>query len=421
MKSFPCSVMPRLIRSAAIGATVVAAMVAPVAALPIVSDLNAVMNRAAAPPIVLVRDICGVHYEGRTKVTRYCDPPYVCDRANPGKCKPGAALQRQLDAGRQRREDALRAAQQRLDQMRRDIDARVRNLRRSTRTTSFARTGNIRANDRRASGCNWEQNLGSRVLYCQDKGRLSNNAYNDRIIPSPQYGRARPPQGRPVYGAVRRTAPAAPNSRPPSLRARTTLAIMVRDLYQMEPNDPDRAEQQRKIIVRAKEFEALGETIAPALKEIIDDAAQDAAEREQRKRGPVTDTPPPPPPETPAVPPQAAADPPKPYSDKDETLCSYLMTLAPDRRDDAGRMTRLGQPVPDYCQPYLRSLKQPDEVKTAEAVPAFHLPERDKEEACKQAEEFYRDNVLPPNYADLDAPDRGDFDRRASKCLTAPK
>ncbi len=394
---------PRLFLSAVFGVLLAATAMWPAAALPILPDLGALAGHVTADelPIVPVRDICGVHYEGRTKVTRYCDPPYVCDRANPGKCKPGAELQRQLDAERQRREEALRAAQQRLDQMRRDVDARLRNLRRTTRTTYFARTPTPTVrNDRRASNCNWENNLGSRALYC-------GNSNNDRIIPSPQYGPSRPSVARPAYGGgphVTQRVPTVrtptvnvrpPSVRQPSLRTILTLRLDVRHLESMARNDPDRAEWQNRIIAKAKAFEAQGEDVAPALKEMIDDMNARVAARERAEHGAVTDNTPPPPAETPAPQPQAAAAPPKPYSEKDEALCSYLMTLAPDQRDDRGSITRLGQPVPAYCQPYLRSLPKPPE---AEAVPAFYLPEREREEARQMADEFYRENVLPPGY-----------------------
>ena len=383
--------MPWFIRSAALAGIAIAVVAAPVAAFPVVPGLSAVAERAAADalPILRVRDVCRVRYEGRTKITSYCNDPYVCDRANPGKCKPGAELQRKLDADMAR-----------LDEMRRNLNAEIRNLRRTARKTYFARNTNSRADDRRASGCKQVRMFGNIAQICPgdaEKGRLSNSAYNDRIIPSPQYGKARPPQDRPVYGAVpRRNAQVAPRSRPPSLRAKTTMALMVRDFFQMEPNDPDRTEQQNKIVAKAKEFEAQGEDIAPELKRLFEEAAKEAADREKEKRGSVPDTPlpaevPPPPAE------QAAADPPKPYSDKDEALCSYLMTLAPDQRDDKARMVRLGQQVPAYCEPYLNSLPKPAATQEA-AAPPFYLRESDKEEAHKLAEDFYRQEVLPPDY-----------------------
>lgn len=369
--------------------------------------------------IVQARDICRVYYEGNTKVTAYCDDPMVCDHARPGKCKPGPELQRQRDEERRQQEEAARAAQQRLDQMRRNLDARMRGLRRTTRTNDFSRTANSRADDRRASGCSWEQNLGSRALYCPSMNRLSSNAYNDRIIPSPQYGKPRAPRGAQPYGAAPRPAAAvAPNSRPISMRAEIKLRMLAIRFYAMAPNDPGRAELQRDIMAVAKEHEALGETIAPKLKEIFEEGAKDAAAAQERNRGSVAAAPPPP---QQALPPQqAAAPPPKSYSDNDETLCSYLMSLAPDQRDDRGRMTRLGQPVPASCEPYLRSLPRPADAQAA-PEPAFYLPEKNKEEACKIAEEFYRERVFPPDYADLSVTERADLDRRASKCLTEPR
>jgi hypothetical protein len=394
----------------------VATWAVPAGAFPLAPDLNAIANRLRADAPILVRDICGTHYEGRTKITRYCDDPYVCDHANPGKCKPGPALQRQLDAERQRREDAMRAAQQEADKLRRDLEARVRNLRRSTRTTYFARKANTGADDRRGSGCNWEINLGSRALYCPDRGRMSSSAYDSRIIPSPQYGRARHPQRGPGYGASPRTAAAAaPNSRPISLRSRLTLALMIDTLEKMDRKGPDYAEWQGRIIAKAKEYEAQGETVAPALKEMMDKMAARVIEREREEHGAVTGGTPLPPLVPPGSP-QAAAAPPKPYSDKDEALCSYLMTLAPDRRNDGGGMNRLGQPVPAYCEPYLRSLPQPETQPAPE--PVFYLPEKDKEEACKIAEEFSRENLFPPDYADLSVTERAYHSRRAYLCLT---
>jgi hypothetical protein len=419
------SIVPPRLRIATIAGFAIATTVCSAAAMPIISRLDAVVDRmpADSPPIVLVRDICGVYYEGRTKITRYCDDPYVCDRANPGKCKPGPELQRQLDAERQRREDAARAAQQQLDQMRRTLDAQVRNLRRTTRTTTyFARKGDVRADDRRGSGCNWEQNLGSRALYCADKGRMSSSAYDNRIIPSPQYGPARPPQGRPAYGALPRASTNNPGttarrSSSYGLRFALLVRLELNDLHALPPGDPGRREIQRKLEDLAREYQARGVDVVPILKQ-QGDAAADAA-RERQEHGAVTETPPLPPLTPPPVAPQqAAADPPKPYSDKDEVLCSYLMTLAPDRRNDRGAMTRLGQPVPASCEPYLRSLPpQPAEARPA-PEPAFYLPEKDKEEACKLAEQFYRENLFPPDYADLSVTERAYHSRRAYLCLT---
>jgi hypothetical protein len=351
-----------IVLGAAFAGIAIAVVATPVSALPVVPNLSTAAGHAASdqPPILLVRDICDVRYEGNIKHTRYCEDPYVCDRATPGKCKPGPELQRKLDAELER-----------MNEMQRNLDAQLRNLRRGARTTNFTRMGSGNgSNDRRA--------------------------HDPRNIPSPDYGKARPPQDRPVYGAMpRRTAQVPPNSRPPSLRAKLTLALMVQALYKMAPEDPDRADQQNKIVARAKEFEGQGENIAPALKKIIEDEAKEADDREKDKRGPVPDTQPAPTEATPPPPPQeAAADPPKPYSDKDEALCSYLMTLTPDRRDDKARLSRLGQPVPAYCEPYLNSLPKP----SAEATPPpFYLSEADKEEAHKEAEEFYRDRVLPPS------------------------
>jgi hypothetical protein len=352
----------RIVLGAAFAAMAIAVGDAPVSAFPVAPDLGKAAGHAAdRSPILQVRDICDVRYQGNTKHTRYCDDPYVCDRGNPGKCKPGPELQRKLDAELERMND-----------MRRNLDAQLRNLRRGARTTNFTGTGRGNGSNDRRGG-------------------------DSRNIPSPQYGKARPPQDRPVYGAMpRRTAQVAPNSRAPSLRSRLTLALMVQVLSKMTPDDPDRLDQQAKIVAKAKEFEAQGENIAPALQKLIEDGAQEAADREKENRGPVRGAQAPPAEAAPLPPPpsQAAADPPKPYSDKDEALCSYLMTLAPDQRSDKARLSRLGQPVPAYCEPYLNSLPKP----SAEAAPPpFYLSEADKEEAHKQAEEFYRERVLPPS------------------------
>ena len=135
--------MPWFIRSAALAGIAIAVVAAPVAAFPVVPGLSAVAERAAADalPILRVRDVCRVRYEGRTKITSYCNDPYVCDRANPGKCKPGAELQRKLDADMAR-----------LDEMRRNLNAEIRNLRRTARKTYFARNTNSRADDRLGVG-----------------------------------------------------------------------------------------------------------------------------------------------------------------------------------------------------------------------------------------------------------------------------
>jgi hypothetical protein len=417
----PRLMRPGFLQSVAFVAIGFPATLTPVAAFPVLSDLNAVATQVpgSALPLVQVRDVCRVYYEGSTKVTRYCDPPYVCDRANPGKCKPGPELQRQLDAERQQRDEALRSAQQKLNQMRREMEAQIRNLRRSSRATYFARKDNALANDRRASSCKNVIMFGQPARVCAgeaDKGRLSSNAYNDRIIPSPQYGKPRTQQPRPVYGAPPRTAvprvtTAAPRTRPPTLRTQVTLGILAHELSKLKPDDPDRVDLERRIIEKAKKFEALGEDVAPFLKKIMEKAVHDSVESDQERNKSIADATPAPAPATSA--PAQAAPPPKPYSDNDEALCSFHMSLAPDERDLSGRITRLGRPVPDYCQPYLNSLPKPE--AQPEPEPAFYLPERDKEEACALAEAFYRENVLPPNFADLDAAARGGYEDRA-KC-----
>ena len=48
--------------------------------------------------------------------------------------------------------------------------------------------------------------------------------------------------------------------------------------------------------------------------------------------------------------PPVVDNPPAQVSANDEALCSYLMTL------EEGDANKLGVPVPDYCEPYLRSI-----------------------------------------------------------------
>ena len=354
----------------------------PAGALPLPAAPRVPAPAAARLPLVKVYEVCSVRREGDKRVTRYCDGGYVCDRQNPGKCKPGPELQRKLD-------EEERKAEEEYQQRQREIDAQLRELRSRQRALGGPfRGANQAANSGRAGNCStissskWSGG-GGRSAACQQPIRLSENVYD--------IGRRTPPSHyRPAPQPPQRLAQA--NRAYSSLRFALLATNMMQAMARLQPKDPARQDMERLLQATAQEYGKRGFDTGKTLQDIaqrLPNAATPTAEPapEQAQAAPQA---------SPA--PAAAAEPaPSPQPDrpvvsaKDEVLCSYLLTF------EEGDANTLGVPVPDYCAPYLRSIGR--EPKDPNAP--------DPRRIGFSVEDRYQINQMKAEYEALFAPDFG--------------
>jgi len=338
-----------------------------------------------APPsmLLLVRDICDVRREGNREITRYCDDGYVCDRQQPGMCKPGPELQRQLEAERRRLEEELAQAQ-------RELDAELRRLRADRRAMGpVFRTHGRPVDTSRAGNCSTisSRNWSGGGAPCQQPRRLSQNVYDLSRGAAPAY---RPVVRRPPPQRLRPMLDAQVSAHNFGVMASYLLSTMAR----LEPRDPARLDLQRELEQRTRQYAERGVDTKAELDKVLlrlpnapqADAAADAAATDSgvSAAGEIAA------PET--VAPSPAPEPAKPeVSARDEVLCSYLMTL------EEGDASRLGMPVPDYCEPYLRSIGR--EPKDPNAP--------DPRRIAFELEDQYQIMMMKREYNEHFAPDLG--------------
>ena len=320
-----------------------AAALALLAAIPSASAMTFPLVKAPARlPIIEVRDICRVHTEGNRRITEYCDDPYVCDLAH-AKCKPGPELQRQLDEKRRQAEEA----QRRVLEQQRQMEAQVRELRARQRAQAALYQGasNVLAMANRAGSCSTITSRdggpvgGGARTPCQAPRKLSDNVY-------PMNQRA-PVQYRP------RPNPAASSST--SLRNKLRFALMARNVInaiaQLQQHDPTRQNAQDALTEAAHKFGLRDVDAAKIIQDVAVNLTEPDPPQPPSGQDPTQAASPSAPRSAAETPTAEPAEPPRPVvSAKDEALCSYLMTL------EEGDANRLGVPVPDYCEPYLRSI-----------------------------------------------------------------
>lgn len=307
----------------------------PALALPLFTPL-----RGPGLPVIEVRDICSVTTRGNTETTKYCDDGYVCDRQKPGMCKPGPALQRQLD-------EELRKAEEELRKAERELAAQLREIRADERRGRVF--NGVGTNPTRPANCSGISGLkgggsGAGGSHCVSPTRLSDTVYD--------LGQGAPPRYRPE---VRRPPPPQTprySNTGDSIRFNVLAMQMAGAIAALQPHDPARLNLEGLLSETAEQYKKRGVDTdgvlhrlaekRPARPPITQPDAPAGSDRSQPGNSVSADS-------APAA--QPAAEPAAPVvSAKDEALCSYLMTF------EEGDANRLGVAVPDYCEPYLRSI-----------------------------------------------------------------
>jgi hypothetical protein len=305
-----------------------------------------------APSSVLLAamNICRTYREGRRKITQYCEGEMVCDHAHAGKCKPGPALQRRLDAELRRLKDAAREAEAKLKEAERKFEAQMREFRRKIREQSQS---TFAGNDNRAIGCSG----------CTTDTSLREHVYDPKIMPTPRYPTPRPPGSTPVSTGRSPATVWRPTPQTSNLRFKLRMRLFVERLNSFQPSDPRVGNVVRDMnqeIVRQSRNGTAG------VQEALDEVGYENIWKN-------------PPPastagssgnsESQATPSPTAASATEPFGDPiqgntasadpvpaasepppDEVLCAYLATLETETDN------RLSQAVPDWCHPYLRSI-----------------------------------------------------------------
>jgi hypothetical protein len=372
----------RVVRPVAFGATVMMSLA--LAGQPAFAFAPRLPELARTSRILLVRDICSVRRHGNTETTSYCDGGYVCDRQNPGMCKPGPELQRQLDEERRQEEERLAQAQRELDAQLRQLRARQRAL------GSVFRGPNGPVDTSRAGNCSTISSRdysGGGPAGCQQPRRLSENVYDLSRGSAPRYRPAvrQAPQRQPLKPLIERQINTS--------NFANVAGYLLSAMAALQPKDPARLDMERQLENVTRQYGQRGVDTKSALEKIqnrLPNAPQPAAATE-----PAADDEPPTDGATPAgaAAPQVAQEPAKPVIPaKDEALCSYLMTF------EEGDANRLGVAVPDYCEPYLRSLgrepKDPDAPDPRRVVFAL--------------EDEYQIMMMKREYYEMFAPDLGE-------------
>jgi len=301
-----------------------------------------------APSSVLLAamDICKTYWEGRRKITQYCEGEMVCDYAHPGKCKPGPALQRRLDAELRRLKDAAREAEAKLKEAERKFEAQMREFRRKMREQSQS---TFAGNDNRAIGCSG----------CTTDTSLRDRVYDPKVVPTTRYPPPRPPSSTPVGTGRSPAAVWRPTRQTSNLRFKLRMRLFVETLNSLQPSDPRVGNVVRDMnqeIVRQSRNGTAG--VQAALDEVGYEniwknppPASTAGSETQPAQSPAAAS---------AAEPSgdpiqgntASADPVPVVGEPppDEVLCAYLATLETETDN------RLSQAVPDWCHPYLRSI-----------------------------------------------------------------
>lgn len=293
-----------------------------------------------------VRDICRVYTQGNQRVTQYCDHPYVCDLAA-NKCKPGPELQRQIDEERRQREAELRRLREQQARLQAEYEARVREVQRQHRAGMQARSGTV--DNRVASGCATIRYF-DQVSCVNVTGLRANTQVSDpRSIPGYQPVRAPgvQPQQRAQPQQAMRPSPSLRNT----LRFQNLVGPMVEAMRTLPRSDPGRQEAERVLEAATRAYNDVGADTRAVLERlnrnyperqqpnenssgpqvlILNPVRQDAAER--------------------SAPPEPEAPPRPRVSQRDEALCSFLLS------QEQGSAERLGVQAPDYCNAYARSI-----------------------------------------------------------------
>ncbi|MCL6708882.1 hypothetical protein M8R20_17980 [Pseudomonas sp. R2.Fl] len=310
----------------------------PASALPLFAPVS-----GPGLPVIQVRDVCRVTRQGDTETTHYCDGGYVCDDQNPGMCKPGPELQRQLDEERRKAEEELMEAERKLAEQLREIRANER----------AGRVFNgVPTNPSRPANCSGISGLGGGGSGaggpgCAPPTRLSDYVYD--------LGQGAPPRYRPqIRRPAQQPTPVRTSVRD-SIHFNALATQMAAAIAALQPHDPARLQLEGLLSDTAGKYRKRGvdtDTVlhrlaveqphsdptsssaeadaasAPEPSDAVDQSSTDAAPAGQAPAEPAA----------PAV------------SAKDEALCSYLLTF------EEGDANRLGVQVPDYCEPYLRSI-----------------------------------------------------------------